>query len=332
MAPRFGYVAAHEQFPAPELIDLTVLAEEAGFDAMWASDHFHPWQDNQGHAGQAWVTLAALTQRTHRMLIGTGVTCPTFRYNPAIVAQTFASLAMLAPGRVFLGLGTGEAVNEMPAGGGWGPYKERSERLVEAIAIIRALWSRQWVTFEGRYHRVEQARLYDVPDQPIPIYIAASGPLSGRIAGVHGDGLVTVGGIFGEQGRKVVAAFEDGAREAGKDPASLARMVEVYAVVGDQGTALPAARKWQFGAAIDGLFEVPDPREIQRLGEERATPEAVTKNWIVSPDPTAHAKALADLAGHGFTHIFVHPPQDDQRRFIDFYGRDVLPAVRRATA
>lgn len=328
MAPVIGYVASHEQFPVPLLLETTALAEDAGFTAMWASDHFHPWQDNQGHAGHAWITLAALTQRTHHMLLGTGVTCPTYRNNPAIVAQAFASLGVLAPGRIFLGVGTGEAVNEVPTGGGWGPYRERAERLVEAITIIRALWEQEWVSVEGRYYHVEQARIFDKPSQPIPIYVAASGPKSARLAGQHGDGLITVGGIFGEQGKKVITAFEESARAAGKDPATMARLVELFVVLGDEDAALPCARLWQFSGDIDGLFEVPDPREIRRIAEERTTPQAVIRSWIVSPDPAVHTAAIRALIEQGFTHIFIHAPQQDQRHVIEVYGRDVLPAVR----
>jgi TAT-translocated FGD2 family F420-dependent dehydrogenase len=332
MQPLFGYVASHEQFDVPFLLEATMLAEQAGFDAMWASDHFHPWQDNQGHAGHAWITLAALTQRTSSLLLGTGVTCPTFRNNPAIVAQAFASLAVLAPGRVFLGLGTGEALNEVPTGGGWGPYAERAQRLEEAVTIIRALWEQEWVSFHGRYHHIEQAHLFDKPAQPIPIYIAASGPRTARLAGRYADGVVTVGGIFGERGGKVVAAFEEGAREVGKDPTAMARLVEVFVVMGDEEEALPGARLWQFSGAIEGLFEVPDPREIRRLAEERTTPQAVARSWIVSRDPEVHVAALTEIARQGFTHLFIHAPQADQRHFIDVYGREVLPAVRRAVA
>lgn len=330
MAPMIGYVAAHEQFPVPRLIEWTILAEQAGFDCMWASDHFHPWQHNQGHAGHAWLTLAALTQNTHSILMGTGVTCPTFRNNPAIVAQAFASLGVMAPGRIFLGVGTGEAINELPTGGGWGRYAERAERLVEAITIIRALWEGDWVSVEKRYHQVRNARLYDKPAQQVPIYVAAGGPKSGKLAGLHGDGLVTVGGVFGEQGKKVIEAFEQGAREAGKEPAAMARLVELFVVVGSEAESLPAARLWQFGGAIDGLFDVSDPREIQRIAEERTTPRAASQHWVVSPDPAAHVAAINGLAAQGFTHVFIHAPQENQEHFIEVYGREVIPAVRKA--
>jgi TAT-translocated FGD2 family F420-dependent dehydrogenase len=329
MTVQIGYVAAHEQFPASQLLDLTARAEQAGFDAMWTSDHFHPWQDNQGHAGHAWITLAALTQRTGRIVMGTGVTCPTYRNNPAIVAQAFATLANLAPGRIFLGLGTGEAINEVPTGGGWGNYRERADRLVESITIIRALWEQEWVSFEGKYHRLQQANLYDKPVQPVPMYVAAGGPKTGRLAGLHADGLITVGGI---SSASVIGAFEEGARAAGKDPAAMPRLIEFYAIAGDRQIALPGARLWQFGAAHEGIFDVSDPREVQRIAEEKATPEELVDRWTVSPDPAVHVQALVNLARQGYTHIFVHSPQTNQEYFIDFYGQEVLPELHRHLA
>src|SRR5688500_4723952 len=148
-----GFVLSHEQFAQPELVELGVAAEEAEFDMIWCSDHFHPWMDNQGHSGQAWMTIAALGQRTERIAMGTGVTCPTYRYHPAIVAQSFASLGVLYPGRIFLGVGSGEAVNEQAATGQWGGYDERAERLEEAVMLIRELWSGKWVKHDGRYYQ-----------------------------------------------------------------------------------------------------------------------------------------------------------------------------------
>src|SRR5438105_4690968 len=186
-----GFVLSHEQFPAPRLVELAVAAEEAGFDRLWTSDHFHPWMDNQGHAGHAWITLAALGERTQSIPFGTGVTCPTFRYRPTLVAQAFATLAVLHPGRVFLGVGAGEALNEVPSGGGWATYTERSERLAEAVQLIRQLWSGRWVSHSGRHYPIENARIYDAPPRPVPIYIAGSGERGARLAGEVGDGWLT---------------------------------------------------------------------------------------------------------------------------------------------
>jgi TAT-translocated FGD2 family F420-dependent dehydrogenase len=327
MPPVVGYVASHEQFAPSELIEYAVAAERAGFDALWTSDHFHPWQDNQGHGGHAWITLAAMGQRTERLLLGTGITCPIYRYNPAEVAHAFASLGVLYPDRVFLGVGTGEALNEVPAGGGWGPYRERAGRLAEAITVIRRLWSEDWVDFEGRYYRLQGAKLYDRPPRALPIYVAASGLRSARLAGEHGDGWITDPATVG--GREDVSeAFEEGARAAGKDPDAMPRLVEAYVFVGGREEALEAARLWQFHSLGAEVLDMADPRQIQRYAEENSTPEREIEGWVVSTDPRAHVEAIEGLVRAGTTHVFVHSPQGDQRRFIDFYGRDVLPALR----
>jgi TAT-translocated FGD2 family F420-dependent dehydrogenase len=328
MPPVVGYVGSHEQFAPSDLIEYAIAAEKAGFDAVWVSDHFHPWQDNQGHAAHAWITLAAVGQRTERLLLGTGITCPIYRHNPAEVAHAFASLGVLYPGRVFLGVGTGEALNEVAAGGGWGPYRERAERLAEAITLIRRLWTEDWVSFQGRYYRLENAKLYDKPARPVPIYVAGAGPRSARLAGQYGDGWIT--DVATLTGRKdVVQAFEEGARAAGKDPAAMPRLVEPFVIVGGREEALEGARLWLFHAIGQQVLDMSDPRQIQRYAEENSTPELEMGQWVISADPQAHLDAIKRLVDAGATHVFVHSAQRDQRRFIDFYGREVLPAVRR---
>lgn len=166
--PRFGYVLSHELFPTAELAENAVLAEEAGFDMVWASDHFQPWQDNQAHSTFPWVTLALVGERPSNMLFGPGVCCPIYRYQPATVAQMYASLAQLSPGRVFLGLGTGEALNEQAATGSFGPYQERHDRLAESVELIRELWTGEHTNYDGSYYQTDNARLYDVPDETPP--------------------------------------------------------------------------------------------------------------------------------------------------------------------
>src|SRR5712691_5408202 len=229
MPVRIGFVLSHEQFPAPRLVELGVAAEKAGFDEVWTSDHFHPWQDNQGHSGQAWVTLAELGQRTRSIPFGTGVTCPSFRYRPAIVAQAFASLALFSPGRVFLGVGSGEALNEVPAGGGWDDLQGRVERMIEAVGLIRQLWSGEWTNHSGRYYQLQNARIYDRPPQPVPIYIAASGRRAARAAGELGDGWITAADAVGNASFR--DAFFEGARAAGKNPSDLRILAESFVVV-----------------------------------------------------------------------------------------------------
>ena len=326
-APFIGFHAAAEQFPPADLVEFAVAAEAAGFDGLSISDHFHPWQDNQGHAGHAWMTLAAIGQRTRRLLLGTGVTCPIYRIHPAQVAHAFATLGVLYPGRVFLGVGTGEALNEVAAGGGWGPYRERAQRLAEAIRLIRRLWTEDWVDFHGQYYHVRGAKLYDRPAESIPIYVAASGVQSAGLAGREGDGWVTDHGTL-RRGEAQKQAFVEAARAAGKDPDTMPRIVELWAVVGGRDEALAAARLWQFILAFPGIVDVADPREVQRVAQERVTLERVVDTWVVCPEPDDHVSAIHELAAAGASHIFLHSPQQDQRRVIEFYGRAVLPTVR----
>ena len=324
--PVIGFALMHEQFPVPQLVEWGALAEQAGFDAVWTSDHFQPWQENEGHCGFAWVTLAAIGQRTQRILMGTGVTCPSYRYRPQIVAEGFASLGLLYPGRVFLGVGAGEALNEIPGGGGWGPYRERAERMEEAVALIRRLWTGEWISFQGRYYPVEQARLYDVPAKPVPIYVAASGPKSMPLAGKIGDGLIT------DAQRAIKPelrqAFEQGARQAGKNPASMPVLAQLDVVVGNRQEAERWAQLWRFMPKSWELYvNDPDPRSIQRRAEQDIPLEQVYAQWPVSPDPEPHVQALQKLIDGGVTHIFIHSPQPDQAKVISFYGEQVLPRL-----
>lgn len=321
-----GYHAGSEQFAPGELVAQAVAAEQAGFETFTVSDHLHPWQDNQGHAGHAWVTLAAAGQRTERILLGTSVTCPIYRYHPVEIAHAFATLGVLCPGRVFLGLGTGEALNEQPYAA-WGPYRERAERLVEAIRLIRRLWTEEWVDFEGQYYHARGVRLYDKPSTPAPIYVAASGPKSGRIAGAEGDGWITDRHTFLHDAA-TRQAFEDGARAAGKDPNAMPKIVELYAVAGEREEALAAAELWRFLPVFNDVVNVTDPRAVQRIAE-KAPLERVIESWVVSTDPADHISAIGELVDRGATHVLLHSPQADQSRFIDFYAKEVLPGVRR---
>ncbi|MFC7645692.1 LLM class flavin-dependent oxidoreductase [Streptosporangium lutulentum] len=187
---RVGFVLGHEQFRTPALVSFAERADRAGFTHVWASDHSHPWQDNEGHAMFPWITLALVGDHTSRVTYGTGVTCPLYRHHPSQVAQAFASLGILTPGRVFLGVGTGEALNEQATTGSYGRYPERHDRLIDAITLIRKLWTGERTTYKGDYYRTDQFKLYDVPDKPVPIYVAASGPKSAYLAGRYGDGWV----------------------------------------------------------------------------------------------------------------------------------------------
>jgi F420-dependent hydroxymycolic acid dehydrogenase len=324
--PRVYYVLSSEQFAVPQLVEFGADAEKAGFDGIWTSDHFQPWQPNEGHSGSAWVALAALTQRTSRLSLGTGVTCPSFRYRPAVVAQVWASLSQLAPGRVFLGVGAGENLNEGAAGGGWGHYRERASRLVESIRIIRALWTGKPVRIEGRFWDVD-ATLYDPPASAIPIYVAAGGPKSARLAGLHGDGLITAASALRNDPR-LKAALEDAEQEAGKRAQPV--IVEHWAYVGEKEQARGAAERWRFlpKAWERGFFDDVSPAKIQAMAERGISLEGVLEDWTVSSDPRAHVRAIEELGELGATHVVVHVPMPDQPRAIRFFGREVLPAFR----
>lgn len=332
-SPDFGgrkvaFVLSHEQFPAPQLITFGVAAEQAGFDLLWTSDHFQPWQDNQGHAGQAWVTLSILGQATKNIPIGTGVTCPTFRYEPAVVAQAFSSLSQFYPGRIFLGIGTGEALNEQASGGGWGKYPERRDRFAESVSIIRQLWTGKWISFNGKYYDVGPAKLYDPPKQPIPLYMAASGEQSMRLSGQLGDGLITDTMSLMKQNLR--AAHAEGVRSSGRNPANIPIGTEAFVVVGNEQDARQAAELWRFTPKAwtpDFLYD-PDPRSIQRKADTQIPLEEVYKEWPVSTDPEPHVQNILKLWNAGATTVFIHSGQADQLKVIDFYGKEVLPRLR----
>ena len=318
-----GFMLAHEQFPVAQLIEFGIAAEQAGFDLLATSDHLQPWQTNEGHSGAAWATMGALSQRTSRVWMGTTVTCPTFRYNPAVVAEAFVTLASLAPGRIFLGVGSGEALNEQAAIGSWAKWPERSERLIEATAIIRQLWTGQQISHQGAYYKVN-ARLYDPPAQTIPLLMAANGPKAMERAGRYADGLVTDPKTWKEH----KSEFEAGAKAVGKDASKMPVLVEQYVVVGDKRDAEKAAEFWRFGPkAFKSYYNIRDPKEIQQRADSEVPLEKVYGDWPVSTDPAIHTRTIADLFDSGATIVNIHSGQGDQKRVIEFYGKEVLPRV-----
>jgi TAT-translocated FGD2 family F420-dependent dehydrogenase len=319
-----GFMLAHEQFPVPRLVELGEAAERAGFDLVATSDHFQPWQDNEGHAGHAWVTMSAIGQRTKKVWIGPTVTCPTLRYNPAVVAEGFASLSLLYPGRIFLGIGSGEALNEQAAVGSWPKWQERSERLIEAADVIRNLWRGGMVNHEGKYYNVN-ARLYDPPAKPIPLLMAANGPKAMRRAGQYADGLITDPKTW----KQHKPEFEAGARAAGKDPSQMPVLIEQYVIVGSKQDAEKPAELWRFGPkAFKKYYNVRDPQEIHKEADAEVPLEQVYADWPVSTDPNVHIKAVNELFESGATIANIHTGQEDQEKVIQFYGREVIPKLR----
>ncbi|MGA7263077.1 MAG: TIGR03557 family F420-dependent LLM class oxidoreductase [Stellaceae bacterium] len=318
-----GYMLAHEQFTVSELVNIGGWAKQAGFDLLATSDHLQPWQANEGHCGAAWVTLAAAGERTNPAWIGTTVTCPTLRYNPAVVAEAFASLSLLYPGRVFLGVGSGEALNEEAATGVWPKWPERWERLVEAIGIIRALWNGEQLAHQGKYYNVE-AKLYDPPPQPIPLLTAANGRKSMRLAGQHGDGLITDPRTW----RQYKSEWEGGAKDAGKNPADMPVLVEQFVVVGDQDEAQRAAEFWRFlPKGFKKYYNIASPAEIQQQADSEVPLEQIVGEWPVGTDAAIHIEAINKLFESGATIVNVHSGQPDQKKVIEFYASSVLPKL-----
>ena len=319
-----AFMLAHEQFPVPELVRLGAVAERAGFDMLATSDHFQPWQANERHCGEAWVTLGALGQQARRVWMGPTVTCPTLRYNPAVVAEAYATLSQLYPGRIFLGLGSGEALNEQAATGSWPAWRERWDRLIEAVAIIRQLWSGAPLQHKGKHYTVN-GRLYDPPSSPIPLLLAANGPKAMKLAGEHGDGLITDPDTWKES----KGEWESAARAAGKNPAEMPVLIEAFVVVGDQKDAQTAAQLWNFiPKAFKGYQNIPDPAQIERQAQSDLPLPKVYGDWTVSTDPAAHVVAIKKLFDSGASIVNVHSGQPDQQKVLEFYGKEVLPRLR----
>ena len=327
---KLGYKASAEQFPPRELLDFAIHAEAVGFDSILVSDHFQPWRHTGGHAPFSFAWLGALGERTSRPIIGTSVVTPTFRYHPAIVAQAMNTLGSLFPGRVLLGVGTGESLNEVPATGiEWPPFKERFHRLREAIELMRRLAREERVSYAGDHYRTAKATIYDRPEDPVPIYVAASGAVAARLAGRVGDGFICTSGK-GQLYREVLLpAVAEGLEKAGRAAAGFERMIEMKVSFDtDRERALQDTRHWA-ALALSGeeKMAVDDPLEMEKLADALPVERAASR-WIVSSDPDEHVERLAETIDLGFTHLVFHAPGPDQRRFLDLYAQQVLPRLR----
>ena len=329
---RVGYKASAEQFGPRELVELGVLAEQAGMDSAFVSDHFQPWRHEGGHAPFATAWMTAVGERTSRLVLGTSVMTPTFRYNPAVLAQSFATMACLYPGRVVLGVGTGEALNEVATGftGDWPEFKERFARLREAVDLVRQLWTGERVDFRGEYYRTEAATIYDVPQEPVPVYVAAGGPVVARYAGRAGDGFICTSGkgmdLYTD---RLMPAVEEGLVAAGRERSSIDRMIEVkLSYDPDPELALENTRFWApLSLTPEQKHSVEDPIEMERLADELPI-EQVAKRWVVASDPDEVAEAVRAYVDAGFTHLVLHAPGHDQRRFLELYARDLYHRLR----
>jgi coenzyme F420-dependent glucose-6-phosphate dehydrogenase len=333
MSVRIGYKASAEQFGPGELLEFAVEAERCGLEIVAVSDHFQPWRHHGGHAPAAIPWLAATAQLTTTATLGTSVLTPTLRYHPSVIAQSFATLGCLTPGRVFLGVGTGEAMNETPVTGGEFPgRKERRQRLAEAIELIRRLWSDERVDFEGSFYRTQRATIYDRPDEPVPVYVAASGPLAAKLAGRVGDGFICTSGKDPALYRELLAKVAEGAEQAGRDPASIRRMIEIKVSYDrDHQAAFDNTHWWAALALTPEQKEgVEDPIEMERLADENVA-NAHTR-FICSSDPEEIVEGIGEYVALGFDELVLHAPGPDQTRFLDEFGSDVLPLLRDSVA
>ena len=326
---RLGYKASAEQFGPRELLDFAVAAEANGFDSVFVSDHFQPWRYSDGHAPFALSWLGAVGERTSRVLLGTSVLTPTFRFHPAVVAQAFGTLGVLLPGRMILGVGSGEALNEVALGVQWPDYRERFARLREAVQLIQAMCTEDEVTFEGQYYRTRNAKIYDRPPEPIALYVGAGGPQVAKFAGRVADGIIVTSGkgmdLYTQQ---LLPSFRDGAKESGRDPEELDRMIEVKVSFDtDRRRAQEDTKIWaSLSLSADQKAGVDDPREMERLA--KTVEDIAHKRWLVSDDPDEHLAQLEPYLDMGFNHLVFHAPTDQQARFIELYGAQVLPRIR----
>lgn len=325
-----GYKASAEQFSASDLLAYARLAEEAGFDSIAVSDHFQPFRHTGGHAPAALPWLGALAATTTRARLGTSVSTPTLRFHPSVLAQAFATIDNLAPGRLFVGVGTGESVNEVPATAlEWPGFSERLGRLEEAVDLMRRLWTDERVTFEGRWYRTARATVYDRPARPIPVLVAAAGPRAARFAGRVGDGFITTSGKPPElYTDTLLPAVEEGIAKAGRDAGAYERMLELkVSYAADLETAVADCRYWApLALPADAKQGVDDPLELERLAdEEHVRPES---RFICTADPDEVCERAAPYVEAGFRHLVVHGPGADQAGFIRRFAADVLPRLR----
>lgn len=329
---RLGYKASAEQFGPGELLEYSVLAEQEGFDSVFISDHFQPWRHTGGHAPFSLAWMGALGARTTRIKIGTSVLTPTFRYNPAVVAQAFATLGCLFPERVIMGVGTGESLNEVPATAlPWPEPKERTARLKEAVTLIRTLWSEERVSFSGQYYKTDKATIYDRPKTPPPIYVAGAGPLIAKYAGQIADGFICTSGKAPELYRDTLLPnVAAGLQMTGRRPEAIDRMIEMkVSFDSDRVRAMEDTRHWAaLALSPEEKMSVEDPLEMERLADALPTERAV-KRWLVASDPDEHVEQIRPYLELGFRHLVFHAPGPDQSRFIKLYASQVLPRLRR---
>lgn len=327
-----GYAAMLEQFTPRDCVELTVLAEENGFSGCMAADHFQPWVPQQGQASFVWNVLTAVGERTSGDL-GPGVTCPSFRFHPAIVAQAAATTEAMYPGRSWLGLGTGEALNEHVVGGYWPEAGERSARLFEAIDLIKKLFeasiSGKDIKHHGTHFQMETSRLWTMPETAPPVLVATAGPINARRTGEHADGMITVGaplekieGLFGK--------FAEGARKAGKDPDAMPKVLQLHMswAPTDSEAMANAMTEWPNGGMKFPKADIRSPHDFEQMAK-LVRPEDFEGRMVISADPDVHRAEIQKFVDLGFDRVYLHNVGRNQAEWIEVFGRDVLPKLVR---
>lgn len=323
---KFGWLASHESYQPEVLVDQAVRAEETGFDAVLGSDHFHPWVDDGAASGFVWSWLGAVAARTERVELATSVTCPLFHYHPGLIAQAAATVDRLSGGRFILGVGTGENINEGPLGFDFPGYRERIERMEEALAIMHRLFAGEKLDFDGKYYTCDKARLYSPPIRPVPIWMAAGGPKSATFAGRNADGLITSVKAAEETSENVIAPFQAAAAENAKAGSIMATRWTVFAKDDDEAwTALGTMR----GLRAPGRLEAVDPMVLRQRADEMDRHEILSKYTIASSIDelvAAYSPLVTDI---GADYVAIQIASNDPDGVIDMVGKELLPELRR---
>jgi G6PDH family F420-dependent oxidoreductase len=323
---QIGYAAMLEQFDPRELVTLCQTAEAAGFSGVMAADHVQPWTPQQGQAAFVWAFMTAAAEHT-RGDIGPGVTCPSFRQHPAVIAQAAATMATMYPRRFWLGLGSGEALNEHVIAAYWPEISERIARMFEAIEIIRKLFSRKDVRHAGQYYRLETMRLWTMPEEPPPIFVATAGPVTAEKTGRLCDGLITVGAPE-EKIEGIFERFEKGAREAGKDPERMPKILQLHLswAASDREALANAMNEWPNGGMKFPKQDIRSPHDFAQMAR-LVRPEDFEGRMLISSDPDAHRREIQKFIDLGFDRIYLHNVGRNQLEWIEVFAREVLPSL-----
>ena len=317
---KLGYALSSEEHEPNKLIANAQMAERIGFKFLLISDHFHPWVPQQGNSSFVWSVLGGIAQATQRVSVGTGVTCPIMRFHPALTAQAAATVAAMMPGRFFLGLGTGEYLNEHIFGDPWPRIEVRQEMLTEAIHVIRELWKGEEYSYQGTYYTVRDARIYTLPEKLPPIYVAASGPESAELAAEFSDGLIST-----SSGDEVVKAFQK-AGGAEKPRYGMVKVCWAYS----QEEARETVKHWWPTSTVSGPLhsDLPTPKHFDDVVEAMGEPK-IPEDTILGPNPTSYLKAIQTLQENGYDHIYLHQIGPDQEGFFKFCKNELMPLLEK---